>query len=238
MRLPHYFTSHFSSENKELLPELRNFPLFTVFTTPHTSTQCFNFNDDWMLLAISLHLRNVKRLIAEKQYNIQEQSKYNLDSGTNTVCFKMTEIKSLACIALSFAVNKPLKTSWKHLPGIVAGLGSSVFFFSARSFRSWIRAARHFGCQFLYHVSLIAISRFDHFSQAYIFCSNLFKQNNILAVHFADRRGQEWGHRKKFNFFTATYNIHEEKDAERRQKSPTKRTERNLDGGSGNPVGF
>ena len=41
-----------------------------------------------------------------------------------------------------------------------------------------------------------------------------------------------------FQSDTATYNIHEEKDGERRQKSPTKRTERNLDGGSGNPVGF
>ena len=41
-----------------------------------------------------------------------------------------------------------------------------------------------------------------------------------------------------FHSDTATYNIHEEKDAECRQKSPTKRTERNLDGGSGNPVGF
>ena len=89
------------------------------------------------------------------------------------------------------------------------------------------------GCQFLYHVSLIAISRFDHFSQAYIFCNNLFKQNSILVVHFADRRGQEL-----FHSDTATNNIHEEKDAERRQKSPTKRTEKNLDGGSGNPVDF
>ena len=197
MRLPHYFTSHFSSENKELLPELRNFPLFTVFTTPHTSMRCFNFNDDWMLLAISLHLRNVNGWLRKNNIiykMLEEQSKYYLDSGTNTVCFKMTEMKSLACIALSYAVNKLLKTSWIHLPGIVAGLGSSVFFFSARSFRFWIRAARHFGCQFLYHLSLLAISRFDHFSQAHIFCNNLFKQKNILVLHFADRRGQEWGH--------------------------------------------
>ena len=41
-----------------------------------------------------------------------------------------------------------------------------------------------------------------------------------------------------FHSDTATYNIHEEKDAERRQKSPTKLTESNLDGGSVNPVGF
>ena len=43
---------------------------------------------------------------------------------------------------------------------------------------------------------------------------------------------------KLYHSDTATYNIHGEKDAERRQKSPTKRTKRNLDGGSGNPVGF
>ena len=203
MRLPHYFTSRFSSENKELLPELRNFPLFTVFTTPHISTQCFNFNDDWMLLAISLHLRNVKRLIAEKQYNIQEQSKYNLDSGTNTVCFKMTEMKSLACIALSYAINKPLKTSWKHLPGIVAGLGPSVFFFllalSGPELELLAILDVNSCIMFRWWLSRVSIT-----SQAYIFCNNLFKQNNILVVHFADRRGQEWGHCKKFNFFTAT----------------------------------
>ena len=43
---------------------------------------------------------------------------------------------------------------------------------------------------------------------------------------------------KLYHSDTATYNIHGEKDAERCQKSPTKRTEINLDGGSSNPVGF
>ena len=160
-----------------------------------------------MFLAISLHLRNVKRLIAEKQYNIQKclRSKANIILIQVQIPFVSKWQKWSHLHALLFRM---LSTShWKHLeytyPALLRDWDLPCFF-SVRSFRSWIRATRHFRCQFLYHLSLLAISHFDHFSQAYIFCNNLFKQNNIMVVHFADRRGQEWGHCKKFNLFKAT----------------------------------